>query len=141
MKNLNPNQEYVFRACVGDYKSIQEFTFVTEEAAQVPNSGFEDWHYTEQSGAYWKMWYVCASGETPVWNSLNEKTTSEGGGNKGITSYAYIANSGTLQTSDSYSGGLAALVRTVGWGKGTTAPGPFWDGKGQRHQDLSGTEI
>lgn len=44
------------------------------------------------------------------------------------SNYAYVNNSGTIETTDKNSGDKAALIRTVGWGEGTTAPGPFWDG-------------
>lgn len=121
VKNLNPAQEYVFRACVGNYKSIQEFTFTTEEAAQVPNRGFEDWHYTRPKDVkYWEVYYPCLEGETPAWSTMNSLTTSEGG--SGTKGYRYKANSGTLETTDCKSGAKAALIRTVGWGSGNTAP-------------------
>ena len=104
-------------------------TIHTEEELALPNAGMEEWSYVSGTNDWWRKWYPWSDDESQGWNTINEKTTADGGG--GIAdAYAYIANSGTIQTSDKYSGSSAALIRTVGWGKGTTAPGPFnwWDG-------------
>ena len=106
-------------------KSTSEIT--TERALQLPNSGFEDWYYTRPSGVkYWEVYYACAEGETPVWNTLNQLTTSEGGTGTNMFNHKgcrYCANSGTIETTDCASGSKAALIRTVGWGGGNSAVG------------------
>ena len=98
---------------------------VTEEDLQLPNSDFEDWYYTRPSGVkYWEVWYACKEGESPVWNTMNQLTTSEGGTRTdwfNRNGCSYSANSGTLQTVDKSSGEFAALIKTVGWGGGNSA--------------------
>lgn len=122
---LTPKTTYQIRAEMASI--ISNTVFVTTETEDgIPNSEMEYWYSTQMSGAYWKMWYCCPENSTEQWNTLNKKTTSEGGGSKGTSSYAYVANSGTLKTTDAYNGNAAALIRTVGWGKGSTAPGNAW---------------
>lgn len=121
---LQPNTTYRVRALVNNWPT-KETTFTTEVALQIPNAGMEDWYYTKLEGTiygpHWEIWYPCSSG-TPVWNTLNLKTTSDGG--NGIDdAYRYIANSGTIRTEDKKNGNYAALIRSVGWGIGSTAGG------------------
>lgn len=103
----------------------------TEEELQVPNAGFEYWYY-EQPQSNWKRWFPWDNNieSSKGWNTLNLKTTSDE--DCTAPNFAYVNNSGTIETTDCNSGGKAALVRTVGWGAGTTAPGPFWDGSMKR---------
>ncbi len=100
-------------------------TIETETAAQVPNAGMEDWHYTRpQNVEYWEVYYACKAGETHVWNTLNELTTSEGGTHAepwNRDGCRYSANSGTIETPDAHGDSKAALIRTVGWGRGNSA--------------------
>lgn len=119
-----------FRFCVrmrdGSKDKSNEVEVTTEEEKQVPNSGMEHWSY-DQVQKNWKRWYPWDSNaETKGWNTLNLKTTSDEG--CAAPDFAYVNNSGTKETTDVYAGNKAALIRTVGWGSGTTAPGPFWDG-------------
>ncbi len=103
---------------------------VTEEEQQLPNAEFEDWYYTRPSGVeYWEVWYACEEGETPVWNTMNQLTTSEGGTTtfngfnySKLNAYRYNANSGTIKDENGFSGS-AALIRAVGWGQGNGAWG------------------
>lgn len=132
LNGLTQGEEYNIRAIYSD-KIKSENSFKTEIAKQLPNSDFENWHYYEQG--YWKRWYPWAEdGMDQAWSTLNEKTTSDGG--SAVTNYAYVSNSGTLKTNDAKSGTSAALIRTIGWGKGTTAPGNAlitkWDGEMKR---------
>ena len=142
VKNLDPNQEYVFRACVGDYKSIQEFTFVTEEAAQVPNSGFEEyysekvWEKTPMGGQKIYAFYPYLESteeENRWWNTRNRVTTQS----LGDYSWYYAAYPGTVPTCESsltasdylnryngkslkteaHTGNIAMEIATIGWGK------------------------
>lgn len=131
--NLADGQTYYIRAgfdskagldiCYSEPISIQ-----TEAATQVPNAEMEDWHYTRpQDVKYWEIYYACKEGESPIWNTMNRLTTSEGGTSTSITNRngcRYSANSGTIQTEDKVSGKYAALIRTVGWGKNNSAA-PF----------------
>lgn len=126
--------EYTIRAAykVDDNTKLysNEITFKTEDKLQLPNCGFEDWYYKRPSGVqYWEIWYPCKEGETPVWETMNLWTTSEGGTTtfngfnySKINAYRYNANSGTIKT-EGESSGNAALIRAVGWGKGNRAYG------------------
>lgn len=123
LSGLKAGDSYKIRAKYNDKVQSSSVGFLTEQALQLPNAGFEQWHnYAE---GYWKRWYPWSNEENEQgWNTLNEKTTSAGGST--TTNYAYVSNSGTLQTSDHSEGTYAALIRTIGWGKGTTAPGNAW---------------
>lgn len=124
--------DYTIRAAykVDDNTKLfsNEITFKTEDKLQLPNCGFEYWYY-EQPESNWKRWFPWSSdGKEAGWNTLNNKTTSAGG----ASNFAYVNNSGTVSTNDKFNGNSAALIRTIGWGEGTTAPGSFivtWDGE------------
>lgn len=124
-KGLDSGTSLKLRAVKGEeYSNSVDIT--TEEELQVPNAGFEDWSY-EQPQSNWKRWFPWNNDEsTKGWNTLNPKTTSAE--DAFASNFAYVNNSGTIETTDKKSGDKAALIRTVGWGEGTTAPGPFWDG-------------
>ena len=123
VRGLNSNTSYTFRAVYRQDIYSNELTIKTEEELNVPNAGMEDWYYTRPNGVKnWEVWYACKENEVPVWGTLNQLTTSEGGSSLS-NSYRYIANSGTIGTTDSHTGNYAALIRAVGWGKGSTALG------------------
>ena len=124
-KGLDSGTPLKLRAVKGEeYSNSVDIT--TEEELQVPNAGFEYWSY-EQPQSNWKRWFPWNNDEsTKGWNTLNPKTTSAE--DAFASNFAYVNNSGTIETTDKKSGDKAALIRTVGWGEGTTAPGPFWDG-------------
>lgn len=76
----------------------------------------------------WEVWEVGTNDQPSDWNTLNKKTTANGGYNTGsVTAFGdrtwtrYVANSGTMQAEGV--SGSAALVRTVGWGSATSAAG------------------
>ncbi|MGL4852579.1 MAG: DUF4493 domain-containing protein [Phocaeicola sp.] len=128
---LRPGTTYeIVPHCAGVANLEAKLTITTEEALQLPNADMEDWYYTRPSGVqHWEVWYASKEGETSVWNTLNAKTTSEGGTNSGAFAGSnrngcrYNANSGTIQTTEANSGNSAALIRAVGWGKGNSATG------------------
>lgn len=114
---LSSGQSYTFRV-IGKDDQTKTSAFVditTESELSVPNAEMEDWHANPQN-KNWEMWYVCKSGENPVWNTMNQLTTSDGG------NYRYNANSGTIRT-DGKNGGYAARIRAVGWGRNNAALG------------------
>lgn len=134
LTGLTPGKRYAYRfikkdeeediVCTSNLLGIQ-----MEEELSLPNDGMEEWSYEVGTNDWWRKWFPWNSIESKGWNTINEKTTADGG--TGIASaYAYIANSGTIQTTEKYAGEYAALIRTIGWGKGTTAPGPWgaWNG-------------
>lgn len=73
----------------------------------------------------WEVWLPYTSDHLSDWNTLNKITTSDGGYNNNIVIAGsnvwtrYAANSGTIKAKGV--SGNAALIRTVGWGKGNTA--------------------
>lgn len=114
---LSSGQSYTFRV-IGKDDQTKTSAFVditTESELSVPNAEMEDWHANPQN-KNWEMWYVCNSGENPVWNTMNQLTTSDGG------NYRYNANSGTIRT-EGKNGGYAARIRAVGWGRNNAALG------------------
>lgn len=114
---LSSGKSYTFRV-IGKDDQTKTSAFVditTESELSVPNAEMEDWHANPQN-KNWEMWYVCNSGENPVWNTMNQLTTSDGG------NYRYNANSGTIRT-EGKNGGYAARIRAVGWGRNNAALG------------------
>lgn len=125
IKGLIPGKTYQVKAYIGNNpdRDSQPITVTTETAAQLPNSGFEDWSISG-SGKNWEL--PVPGGD--VWGTNNPMTTSQGSDN------AYCRISGTISTSvakekesnndaTARSGSNAALLRTVGWGSGNTATG------------------
>lgn len=131
-KGLTPNQKYSITAKYDGKRELDSYSFTTEEASQVPNAGFEYWYY-EKPQSNWKRWFPWDSKDvnTQGWNTLNKKTTSDE--NVLAPNFAYVNNSGTIETNDKKNGEKAALIRTIGWGEGTKAPGSIgikkWDGE------------
>lgn len=127
-KSYTVRAVYVSKGLIDDGSVSNEITITTEPKLQLPNSGFEDWYYTRPDGVkYWEIWYPCKEGETPVWGTMNQWTTSEGGTstswwNPNRDGCRYNANSGTIKEESGFSGN-AALIRAVGWGKGNDAAG------------------
>lgn len=84
--------------------------FTTEQALQIPNGNLDAETSVNGSESHWQN--VVFQG----WGTNNAMTTSQG------SNYAYCRISGTIATSDAASGN-AALIRSVGWGKGNSATG------------------
>lgn len=84
--------------------------FTTEQALQIPNGNLDAGTSVNGSESHWQN--VVFQG----WGTNNAMTTSQGG------DFAYCRISGTIATSDAVSGN-AALIRSVGWGKGNKATG------------------
>jgi hypothetical protein len=110
----------------GDYSP--QVTFTTEAAPQLENSDMESWTRVAGDTSYWWIDYPGESTST-IWGTMNLYTTSEGGSttnalNSNRDGMAYCANSGTTYTTtkeEIYGGSKAAVIRTVGWGKGNAA--------------------
>ena len=91
LTGLTPATTYEFTMYDGDKvnETIKEFT--TEEAAQLPNAGFEEWH---QNG---KTWYVYNQGGQMFWDS----------GNKGGST---VGANMTIKGEDYYHSGISAKL-------------------------------
>ncbi|WP_293674637.1 DUF4493 domain-containing protein [uncultured Parabacteroides sp.] len=128
LNGLTQGEEYNIRAIYSD-KIKSENSFKTEKAAQLPNSGFEDWYYESGNKDYWRRWYPWSKGDLSTfgWNTVNLKTVGDG------WNYQYNSISGTMSTDDRKEGNHAALIRTVGWGKTSVAIGK---NSGANHIDV-----
>lgn len=140
---LNGNTSYTVLAKY-DGHDIGETSFTTEEEKYLGDIGkLENWTaeggeghadvstilgvptgYSHEPYRSWEKWIITG------WETLNAKTTQYGGTNKsGPVDFMsppyswtrYVANSGTIKTIGAT--GNAALIRTVGWGKGNTGGG------------------
>lgn len=124
---LQPGSSYSLRAKVDGMPSTPG-QFTTEAATQLPNSGMEDWNTVNGQTKWWWIENPWAQDDAnPAWDTVNKLTTSDGGSNTsafstGRNGCAYCAFSGTRASADSRSG-KAAVIETVGWGKGNTASG------------------
>lgn len=128
ISGLTPGTKYYVKAEANGGQS-EPVTFTTEANIQLANGDMEQWSRKDGGTRYWWISYPFAKGEAnPVWNTLNQLTTSEGGNSTLGTGdkrngCAYNAISGTISTDDKHGGSAAALIRTVGWGKGNKADG------------------
>lgn len=126
LTGLTSGTNYTFRAKLAD-ETTGTVTLSTEEEAQLPNAGMEDWEKDPGKTEYWWISY-CGSKASSPWGTMNLVSTSQGGSDTGNLSpnkngMGYCAASGTDQTSEAHGGNFAALIKTVGWGSGNTAGG------------------
>jgi len=126
LTGLNPSTKYYAKIEVNNGESnVVEFT--TEAATQLPNAGMEEW-CVDGSGRNWQNVYAGTSKDAAVWGTNNPMTTSQG------SNYAYCRISGTISDNAGHTG-KAALIRSVGWGKGNTAIGTTEDGAVCKYRD------
>lgn len=127
---LSPNTEYYIRGLYRGEVPGEAVKIKTYPEIALENGDMEDW--TKEGPAnrhtYWYVMYPWKDNRV-YWNTVNLTTTQDGEirttGLNVFPPYAwttYVANSGTISTTDSHSG-QAALIRTVGWGEGSTAGG------------------
>lgn len=140
---LTPDTNYKVRLKFG--KHYKEVDVKTYPVIPLENGDMEDWAYEITNDArnpltenidfiYWKKWFPWSSVSTPsIWNTVNQTTTQDGNnpslflGWKPTPPYVgccYVANSGTIpvEGNDAHKG-KSALIKTVGWGSGSTAAG------------------
>lgn len=117
LKGLTPNQSYTFRARL-DSEISTTATMTTEEAAQLPERGFDKWT-SEKKGDYQYLWKVA---DGSVWSTLNDLTTSQfgSGSSNGLNcgGAAYKATSGTIPAN-----GRSTKTMSNGGGGGTSKAG------------------
>lgn len=139
IKGLTPGSENIIEAKIGTESSQQTISINTEEELTIPNAGFEEWFFDKtdknnnptSGDIYWKKYFPWNPNDptTHGWSTLNQRTTQDGRTPTGILGGAplagkcYVATSGTVPTTEKYSGANAALIRSVGWGNGNTALG------------------
>lgn len=93
----------------GDECNAVEFT--TEAALQIPNGNLDAPTSIASKESKWEN--IVFEG----WGTNNAMTTSQG------DNFAYVRISGTIPTTETAGGNGAAVLRTVGWGKGNSATG------------------
>lgn len=143
---LTPNTSYYVRGLyrgkvASDVTTIKTYPIISLQEEN-RNGNLEDWYseITDDSGKeitknkdliYWKKWFPWQSATSKsIWNTVNQTTTQDGAAPTEFLGFptapyvgcCYVANSGTIPTDDSHAG-KAALIRTVGWGSGSTAAG------------------
>lgn len=152
---LNPATTYRFRAKYNSYNVSAEVSGTTETAAQVGNSGFEDYQKVVTrftplggalgGGAYDRTWYLpYLSGETDPWWACNSMKSMPDGHTgwtgtwcKNFPSSGYVT--------DSYSGSKSALLYVVNIGDtntndtavGTNYEGELWIGTADGNGNIS----
>lgn len=131
---LTPGTNYQVRLKYGKY--CKETNVATYPIIELENGDME--HWTKEGPAngntYWYVMYPWnEEDEKKYWNTINLTTTQDGEVRNSswdvlppYTWTTYVANSGTISVTDSHSGN-AALIRTVGWGSGSTAAGDASD--------------
>ena len=136
LSGLAASTGYMLRAKLDDeYSGATSFT--TEEAAQLPNAGMEEWEKTA-SESNWDRWAING------WATYNNMTTMTSGTRHNT---AYVSRSGSAQSTDAHSGTYAAELRTIGWGAGNSAYGtisdsnPKYINKGMLYLGTSPTEY
>lgn len=120
--------------------ACEPINVATEAATNLPNAGMDEWSF-DQRGDYQTWWYPSNDKTTAgAWTTMNALTTSTHGSGSSVFSYggtAYRATSGTkpangnvaknpsatANSGNQHGGSNAALIRTVGWGKGNTSFG------------------
>ena len=123
---LNPGQTYYVRALYRNAIASEAKEVKTYPQIALENGDMEDWSYTNgpvswsNKGPFWKRWYVNSIKDDSKegWMTLNAYTVSDN------DLKAYISNSGTERSDKKHSGSYAAEIKTIGWGKGTTAATP-----------------
>ena len=142
VSGLEPGKANVIAASLTDNpeRICAPITLNTEVDDQLPNRNMEKWDTdkfvagaeatcngvpiigTGGGNNHWDHFYPYkkAENETKGWETVNEITLSDA--RKDRCNFGYCTASGTISTNDGRSG-LAALVRTVGWGQGATSAG------------------
>lgn len=144
---VEPNTTYHYRSIYNDNPNLVSnvVTVTTEEALQVGNPGFEDYHHTTMHVSplgwlydYDRTWYLpYKEGETDTWWAVNSKRTMPDGHTAWTSNWCKNFPC-TAYSTDAHSGTKSALVYTVNVGDtntdgtavGSNVPGEIWIGKG-----------
>ncbi len=129
-----PSTTYYLRAIYNDNEACSSpvLTVRTEEAAQLGNSGFEEYHLET---VYERNWYLpYNTGDTSPWWACNSRESIKSSTTVGYKPYKKFPTSGYV--TDARSGGRAAMLFCVNVGNsntnwsaiGTTYEGELWIG-------------
>lgn len=142
--DLTPGSTYYIRGVYRDEVEGEIVTVTTYPIIDLENGDMEQWDYeiTDDSRnpitknvdkIYWKKWFPWNSvAYSSIWNTVNQTTTQDGN-SPGVflglptppyVGCCYVANSGTIpvEGSEAYNS-KSALLKTVGWGSGSTGGG------------------
>lgn len=122
LTGLKPGTTYEYVATSADFVSSVIKTFTTESAAQMPNSGFEDWDTSS------KAYLIYASGGEMFWDSGNHGSSTM---NKNVTT-----PESSIKNSGNYSAKLQSQFVGIG-SLGKFAAGNIFVGD---YLDTSGTD-
>ncbi len=114
-EGTNPGTSYYFRSIYNNNpNSISPVLEVrTEDAAQVGNSGFEDYHMeTIDFGSFNRNWYLpYASGDAGPWWACNSRASMKTSTTAGYKPYKNFPSSGYV--TDAHTGSKAAMLFCV----------------------------
>ena len=129
---LQPGTTYYIRGLYRGEVAGEVVAVSTYPIIELENGNMEHWKKEgpANGNTYWYVMYPWnEEDEKKYWNTINLTTTQDGEVRNSswnvlppYTWTTYVANSGTISVTDSHSGN-AALIRTVGWGSGSTAAG------------------
>lgn len=129
LSGLTPSTTYSIKAVAGGFEPAA-VRRTTEATAQLPNNEMEEWSVDatrKQPDGYWQLDYPNANQQSSPWATMNALTTSQGSTDKAglfgkTTICGYCAKSGTTPVTENAYSGTAAMIQSVGWGDGNTAP-------------------
>lgn len=125
VSGLEPGTDYIFKAVIDGTNTItvkNEVSVKTEEALQIPNSGFEDWH--TDSDTRWSagtfgdfthyFYYPYTKGATDIWWNTNNKYSQAWV----VAPVQTTTCPAVIYVKDAKSGAKAAEIHTAGSGGG-----------------------
>lgn len=125
VSGLEPGTDYIFKAVIDGTNTItvkNEVSVKTEEALQIPNSGFEDWH--TDSDTRWSagtfgdfthyFYYPYTKGTTDIWWNTNNKYSQAWV----VAPVQTTTCPAVIYVKDAKSGAKAAEIHTAGSGGG-----------------------
>ena len=146
--DLTPGMTYYIRGVYRGEVCSDPVAVSTYPIIELENGNMEDWDFEitdnernpitkNTNKIYWKKWFPWKSvSVSTIWNTVNQTTTQDGNApglfwgtpTPPYVGCCYVANSGTIpvEGGDAHSG-KSALLKTVGWGSGSTAVGDASD--------------
>lgn len=118
---LTPGTTYYIRGLYRGEVPGEVVEVRTYPIIELENGDMEDWYEQDDNGHY-NLWILGNNSSKGIWCTRNIETT-----NGENTSYA--SASGTVRSSNKFSGEYSALIRTIGYGVGNTWISPDWGGE------------
>ena len=134
ISGLTPETEYQLRAIYnGNEAAAVQASLTTEAAAQVGNSGFEEWQTSvfeftynffgkhEQNVDWYHPW---SSEETDIWWAVNSRVAMPSSSSVASANWNWVRFPTVAYTADAADGGNAAVIYSVAVGDWTTNISP-----------------